>query len=257
MCPHSEKEKPFKIGDMAVDMAKALLKEGKGAIKSVKFNWRGEPTLYKYLLDLIAYAKECEYVETMINTNLNCSQGFLQKVLSAGIDKIIVSIDSFHDNVYSQIRKGGILKLVLQNLEFLKDVSISGKFKFTLVQQARRQKLNASEVFPKGVLVNPATQRTSSGEYLLGNQKAIGRKDCLMPVRRLLVSWNGKVYGCCADWFEQNSIGVIDTGRDDNLKSIWKGDPIQKLRKLLKNGDAFKHEPCKSCFSRESYRWKK
>lgn len=257
MCPHGENEKKFKTGDMPLDMAKALIKQGAGRIQSIKLNWRGEPTLYKDLPEVIAFAKQHKYVDVMINTNLNCGPERLQEIVDAGIDKIIVSIDSFDQNTYSQIRKGGRLNLVLKNLEFLRNLRQTRKNPFVLVVQARRQKLNESEVFPKHVLVKPATQRTDQGDYLCGGHKAAGRTDCLMPMRRLLVSWDGNVFGCCADWFEKRCVGQIKPGLSMDLSAIWKGDAMNRLRQDLKSGRAFEYEPCKTCVSRESYLWKK
>lgn len=254
MCPHYEKESSFKLGDMPIEIAKTLIKEGANQIKSIKFNWRGEPTLYHQLPEIIAYAKENGYIETMINTNLNCSAKFIGEVVCAGIDKIIVSIDSFNKNIYAQIRKGGHLDLVLNNLDYLKNIQKSTKYKFDVVVQARRQKLNESEIFPRGVLVKQATKRTEKGDYILGDQIATIRQNCMMPFRRLLVSWDGKVFGCCADWFEQNIIGRIE---NESLSDIWKGNDINKLRCDLESGQSFNYDPCKSCFSREAYKWKK
>lgn len=257
MCPHAENRKFFKLGDMPLDLAKTLIKEGTNKIKSVKFNWRGEPTLYRYLPEVITYAKKNGYVETMINTNLNCSSKILEEIVQAGIDKIITSIDSFNKEVYSRIRVGGNLDLVLENLEYLRNLRRFKNFKFEIVIQARRQKLNETEIFPKWVLVRPATKRTEDGYYLLDNQKAIGRKNCLMPFRRLLISWEGKAFGCCADWYEHYSVGKVGYPNGQTLSEIWDDKPINKLRKELRNGKAFKYEPCKSCFSREAYIWKK
>jgi MoaA/NifB/PqqE/SkfB family radical SAM enzyme len=257
MCPHSESKKPFNIGDMSLDLAKTLIKEGPNKIKSVKFNWRGEPTLYRYLPEVIAYAKKNGYIETMINTNLNCSKKILEETVQAGIDKIIISIDSFNKKIYSQTRVGGNLELVLENLEYLRNRRRFKNFKFEIVVQARRQKLNEAEIFPKWVLIRPATKRTEGSDYLLDNQKSIGRKNCLMPFRRLLISWEGRAFGCCADWYELNSVGQVGYSNGQTLSEIWNGKLIDKLRKDLTNGKAFEYEPCKSCFSKEAYIWKK
>lgn len=257
MCPHSEVKKSFNVGDMPLTMAKDLINVGAGKIKSVKFNWRGEPVLYKDLPKMITYAKKKRYIETMINTNLNYSRRLLEQIVAAGINTIIISIDSFNREIYSQIRVGGNLDLVLENLEYLKDMINSKKYKFRIIVQARRQELNKDEIFPGWVSVKPATRRTGDDRYVLGGQESIGRRNCLMPLRRLLVSWEGKVFGCCADWNELNSVGEV-TGRDaQTLPGIWEGRKISKMRRDLTNGKAFRYEPCKSCFSRESYKWKR
>lgn len=257
MCPHGTEDKQFKIGDMDYAMAKSIIKSGSGKIKSVKFNWRGEPTLYRQLPGLISYAKDCGYIETMINTNLNCSKKILEDVILSGLDKMIISIDSFDPLIYAQIRKRGDLKLVLENLNFVKGLKLSRKNVLAIVVQARRQKLNAEEIFPSWVKERPAVKRTPEGGYLCGGQVSSGRRDCLMPLRRLLVSWDGFVYGCCADWFGLNSVGRIEDNKPKCLSGIWNGPKIDKLRRELRTKKAFEREPCKSCFSRESYLWKK
>lgn len=254
MCPHSEKENGFPKGDMKEEVAKSIILQGKGYVKSIKFNWRGEPTLYKKLPEIISCAKQNGYVETMINTNLHCSKNALKDIVEAGIDKIIISVDSFNADTYSQIRGGGNLDIVLENLDFLKNLKkMKGvKRNFDIIIQARRQKLNENEKFPDDVLVKDATRRTKNGNYYLEDQKYKERQNCLMPWRRLLISFQGNVFPCCADWFEKNKIGEIKNG--NNLHFLWKGKEIEDLRRNLITKKAFLYEPCKSCISRESYK---
>jgi len=276
MCPHGEKPKNFPIGDMKWELVKELLYQGAGWFKdkdipgailrpncwfpkraySIKMNWRGEPTLYKRLPEAIDLAKELGYVDIMINTNGNYPDELNYHL--GNLTTCIFSIDSLKPEIYAKIRKHGDLELVLKNIKKMSTLHPNVK----LVAQMRLQELNENEAddFIKyfkqmGIeaKVGPAMQR-SEGNYVLGDLIAVGRKNCFMPWRRLLIDWKGNIYPCCCMWDGKYNLGNI---KEKTLKEVWDKNTLSFIRRGLKTKIGFNYEPCKSCFSRESYVWKK
>ena len=69
MCIKSSEKDQGNQGDIDLSMAYHILEAIGGKVYSVKFNWRGEPLLYKNLPQLVAYAKFLGIPEVQINTN--------------------------------------------------------------------------------------------------------------------------------------------------------------------------------------------
>lgn len=87
----------FRLIDEAADLG----------VPSMKFNWRGEPLLYPHLAELIAYAKKCGILETIINTNATClSAETAAGLIDAGLDLIIYSFDGGSKESYERMRPG-------------------------------------------------------------------------------------------------------------------------------------------------------
>ena len=261
MCPHSESPKKFPIGDMEWVTLENILREGaKIGVMSCKLQWRGEPTLYNKLPEAINLAKELGYIDIMINTNGNYSPHLNHQL--GNLTTCIFSIDSINPYTYKEIRRGGQLGLAIENMKQLKEIYPDMK----IVAQMRLQELNKDEAkkyraFFEGkgfeVRIGHAMQRTEKGGYTLGNLKAVGRKNCLMPWRRLLVDITGNVHVCCCNWFNEPKGNIINIGNinEKSLKDLWEGDLIARIRKELKEETIFDIEPCNHCFSRESYIW--
>ena len=248
---------------MPYEMASRILQEGASmGVSSVKFNWRGEPLLHSYITQLVKEAKDLGFVDTMVNTNGNVSRETIKKLCARGIDTLIFSLDSIEPTIYPAIRRGGKLMWVISNIITAASSKQKIGYPKRVVVQAREQYLNETElrtgkfqkfwsIFDVIVRVGYAMRRT--GNFMTSkNRMTIGRKNCYMPNRRILIDWKGDIYPCCCDWKGFRTLGNIE---HTSLKEAW--DSLKPLRKALKKGTAFTDEPCKNCFSRESYKWEK
>lgn len=257
-CPQANEDKGFPIGDMHTDVAENILLQMAHKASSVKFNWRGEPFLHKDIIDIIATAKKAGYVDIMVNTNGQANASLYLQAVQAGLNTMVFSIDSLDEPTFKKIRVGGSLHKAVHNAIACK---IWGCKRVTI--NARQCEYNANEDWIKfrrffefyGIKVNirPATWRTNKVEKPVS---LIKRKNCLMANRRVLIDFEGKAHPCCADWKNELIIGNADfrqVGREC-IEKIWQGHKAEHLRMELENKDAFKSEPCKSCFVMESYK---
>lgn len=254
ICPHSIIPKTFPIGDMPFEMAIDVLKQGAGKAKSVKFNWRGEPFLYKDLPGVINYAKQSGYVDIMLNTNGMVIWDKIKNAITAGLTSLIFSIDAPNKQEYEAMRPGSKFEKVMINLQLACDckrdypnLRMGVQARVKVATPAIIQRFQA--ILPQGcdLKIAPATWRTDA----IKKPEGLKRKNCLMPWRRLLIDWQGNVYPCCCQWnAKYPSYGNIN---NKTLKEIWGGNKLNNLRKRLKEGK-FENE-CTKCFSRESYRW--
>ena len=123
-----------------------------------------------------------------------------------------------------------------------------------------------------------------------------GRLPCEQPFQRLLTTYDGKVGMCCYDWGATHTVGYLDklgftngdkeyqivknkadkgskgfemmnlkmptkhnlpTKNVQNLKNIWHGKEINKVRKAHIEDKADTITICKICPFKETYKWKK
>ena len=128
-----------------------------------------------------------------------------------------------------------------------------------------------------------------------GNIKlATGREPCKQPFQRLLVTYEGKVAMCCYDWGASHPVGFTDkkafnNSADyndvlqkiknkkkgfellkeaklsaeynrpkkelNNLKNIWNGLEIDKVRSEHLNNRSDKVSICSKCSFKDVYKW--
>ena len=122
------------------------------------------------------------------------------------------------------------------------------------------------------------------------------RKPCEQLFQRLMITYDGKVGMCCHDWGARHCLGYIDKKafaeeeeiqkiknaieknkkgfellrlarkpsvfnspekEVTDLKSIWKGKELNKIRNLHRKKDLNDVEVCKNCTFKDTYEWQK
>jgi MoaA/NifB/PqqE/SkfB family radical SAM enzyme len=103
-------------GMMPLAMFKRVIDEmGKYLISVDLFNW-GEPLLNKEIYEMVAYAHK-HHIVTSISTNLNYLPGnSAERLITSGLDILILSIDGASQEVYEKYRVGGNFSKVIDNI---------------------------------------------------------------------------------------------------------------------------------------------
>jgi radical SAM protein with 4Fe4S-binding SPASM domain len=252
-------------GMIDTDFAKALIDQmaSQGAY-SVKFNWRGEPALHKGLVFLVKYASQKGLIDVQFNTNgLPYSEGKIEELIEAGLDRIIFSMDGATKETYESIRVGADYDKLIYNVKTFHQLRKKmNRTKPHIRIQMIKMKTNKDEVkqfiemwkpFVDEIQINEVTDRGQGDTLNVGDRVAVGRRRCPQPWQRMVVSWDGKVMPCCGDW---NMKWIIGDAKKESLKAIWKGEKMSRLRRLIKDLKLNQFEPCKNCFAQASYIWK-
>ncbi len=132
----------------------------------------------------------------------------------------------------------------------------------------------------------------ANGDILVSEK----RKPCKQLFQRLMVTYNGKVGMCCVDWGATHNLGYVNESgyaskKDEekiiesvkknkkgfellanvkmpkefnspekklnNLKELWDGDELNKVRKAHLEIKPEEIEICKNCQNKDTYAWKK
>lgn len=256
------------VGFMSKELAFQLIDECASLkVAAIKFNWRGEATLAKFIPECIKYAKTKGILEVSINTNGLPPANNPQVTIAcaeAGIDRIIFSVDGFSAETYLAVRTGSNYEKVIANIHALlnwKKEHNSLK-PFVRVQMVRT-KLNAHEVqdyinywqpLVNDVRISDVMDRGQGNKLAVGDQITDGRRRCPQPFQRLTIGRDGRVSPCCADWNQEYIIGDVHSS---SLSAIWNSEKMLKMRKIQNNIDLDKINICQNCYVKESYLWKK
>lgn len=236
MCPYSTTY--TQRGFMPDWMAKAAIDDGKRmGCKSIKFQFRGEPGLNKNLEQYVKRASDLDYTDVFINTNaLAFTPARIRKLKENGLTRAIISVDGATQETYESIRVNGDWQKLKRNARHFIQYGPPIKMQMT-VQASNSHEVEAFKAMWPGaeVVANP--------------ERTIGtvRRVCPQPYRRMIVAYDGTVFGCCNNWNNEFPVGNFYR---QPLRDIWRGEKMTLLRQHARNGTG----PCKTCTIREAWR---
>ena len=234
------------VGYMDFSLFKKILKE---IGKYTDFFWLhelGEPLLHPEIDKFIKYAKK-KGIKVGLSTNaVLLNQEIGDRILNAGIDKIILALDSITSDTYSKIRVGGLFDKVVKNIERFIERKKDGKYSSHIILQAIQMKENENEVedfkrYWKGKGVDEiaiAKLSTWAGQveemgYLVEERfkyrKSLNKRPpCEYLWYSVVILWDGRVVPCCIDFDAKLCLGDL---KRESLRKIWNGRKIKELRR--------------------------
>lgn len=241
----------FDKGDIAHPMALKALREHKalGGL-SVKFNWRGEPTLYRRLPSLVAEATKLGLVERMINTNgVSLNKKLSIELVEAGISHVAFSMDSADAPLYEKLRPGARFGKVLHNLDtFLSVLESYDDDCYVRVQRIAYPDVEEThEEFVEYFSTQfPRLNAVASNAYKEKNPDILWQvpaEPCAQPFQRMLITFDGQIGPCC----ESNRFGDEPLGKfpRTSIRDAW--EKMAWLRKVHLEGRQNEVPACKGC----------
>ena len=260
--PEEKKKFDPDVKIMPRSLFNQIIEEGeKNNCPSISFCVNDEPLIVPDLPERIAYAKEHQFMDLFITTNGTfLTLDLAKELVSAGLTRILFSIDAATSETYDKVRPGGDFARVVKNLEAL----VEYKNSMGLVLPAIRasfvnSQLNAHErdlfVEKFSPLVDYIEIQGFSAYYDhntdLIPEKSIQVTDfaCNEPRRKLIIRADGDVLPCCNFYGYGVVVGNINS---TPLKEIFNGKQLRSLRKEFAEG-TYSLSPCNAC-SKSFYR---
>jgi Predicted Fe-S oxidoreductases len=246
----------YPYGSMPFDLYKKIIDEGsEKGLYSIKLNFRGEPLLHPQIAEFVAYAKQKGIIDVFFNTNATkLTEDIGEKLIKAGLDRLIVSFEGYTKDVYERNRVGASFDTVVENVRNFSRL---------------RKKLNSSKPAIRLQTVAISTDesylrlyrefwdkyadeitcidmRDETADY---SGLSVGDWECPYPWLRLCITWDGTVLTCpfmnrSADKYAWKGFGNAGTV---SLESIWTSDAMNNIRDSHRQGASGKIEPCKCC----------
>lgn len=255
-------EKMRNKGYMSYDLFSKILDQASGWVTNIDIDLFGEPTLHPLFFEMAALAVQKGFaVQIWTNGTLLTEQN-AKRLIEIGPASIVFSMEGGSSGNNEMLRVGSRSRQVEENLVNCISFRKKSKKKSPMIlvsglalDQLAGQKAAHNERFVRiGVdhtLWLPPTNWTGS---LRSPQGSVNNplplpitELCKYPWTVLAVDWDGEVIACCEDFNSKNSLGNVNS---ESLKSIWKGEKINILRKALrtKNRDLIEERTgCKNC----------
>jgi len=273
-CPVSGRASIVKKSKTNVIDALKWIDELKANLFHIIFYFQGEPFLNDALFEMIKYAHNAK-IYTSISTNGHyLSPENAKKIVDAGLDKLIVSIDGSTQETYEKYRVGGVLNKVCQGVRNVVEYKKSSKsitpiieIQFIVFKTNEHQlgeiKLLAKELDADKIAFKTAQlhdfengnpflttinkyaryKKAAGGKYVLKNKQP---NHCWRLWSGAVITTNGDVLPCCFDKTAENSFGNL---QNNSFINIWKNKTASNFReRILQNRKQF--EMCRNCTSK-------
>lgn len=233
-------------------------------LKELQYHGNGEPLMNKNLPDFVRYAKARGVAKKhRLTTNgTMLTPKNLEKVIEAGIDEIHVSLDVADRSGYAELKGCDLFDKVEANLDnaiavlekrdgcalFIKyaiphtdgDYGFTDRIANAVVEKYRSRVINSKSINLKGMPV--VTLQDG-----IKDKKREFNSACEVPFYSLFIKYDGKASVCCADLFEDLSVGNI---HETTLAAIIHGEALRSIRRAHLDSDLKSLPLCLYCGNR-------
>ncbi len=272
-CPHTDFKKSEHYDGRLLDpalnqrMVDEVATFGKGLTQYIRYTSNGEPMTHPKIYDMLTYAKEKSGVTVALTTNGKLfRKETIDRLLKTGVDVIDISIDASSEAVYQQIRVGGKLAPLIENLRYLiqqkNTLGLSTKIVTSYVEQPKNThetqdfekfwKAEGADFVVVRRLHSAAGCNPDVAAKMSASLSGTKRKPCVYPWERIVLGPSGSLAFCPADWTHGSLF--IDY-RQTTIKETWQGEFYNKLREAHLKNDFKNHKFCGQCPDWSVVRW--
>lgn len=257
-----------------IDACKIMQDAYDAGMRSIKFNWRGEPTLHKDFSSIVKKAKDIGFLDRMINTN---GSNLIDKETLDNLTEVRFSLDTMDYDDFVKMRPPFNLADVFSEIYFAIDEHNPKKTNI-IIQRRTIENLELDDKFWYDVegayysndhnnklkhvkFISKPVQPRVSGGYLgsyHSQWKAglIKRQYCKQPSQRLVVGVDGWVHYCCLNY---NNNQCLAHGGFSGVEIPFNGIINSKGRNLFIDDlrkEFFDCQECEKCTSYTAYKGK-
>jgi radical SAM protein with 4Fe4S-binding SPASM domain len=267
-CPSGSGQMVRKRGFMDIELFYKVIKELRPYLYNINLYFQGEPLLHPLFF---SFAQNSRGIRTVVSTNGHfLSEENSEKIVSSGLNKIIISLDGIDQETYSEYRVNGNLETVMNGIRNLTGSKKRHNSSLKIVIQFLVTRFNEHQIpqikeFTKSVnaLLNlksiqiidkaeigswlPTDRKFSryqirDGEYIIKNPLP---DRCARLWFNPVITWDGKVVPCC---FDKDAEYVMGDLNHDSFRDIWNGPKYWTFRKSIVS-DRKMIEICRNCTS--------
>jgi len=247
MCPRNKLHLPPE--DMDFGLFRKIIDEASDYLEFVWLHGYGEPLLNPKIFEMIAYCHS-KKIPTAISTNATLlDKDVSEKLIRAGLDYIIFSIDAATKQTYEKYRPGAEYDTIVKNVHNFLKIKTTLKAPIICVAQMILLGQSHKEIREFKKLWNVKgldSVRVKLDEFPV--EMVATRKKYLLPCfflwrGPLFIQYDGKVYPCC--W--SRDFEPIGDLRKQTLNQIWNSKKMMWMRKLHIEGNGSDIACCNCC----------
>ena len=232
-------------------------------IESVCLQRAGEPLLDKKIVPRVARIKDLGIKKISMSTNISMLTADKSRaLLEAGLDDVMLSIDSIEKESYEQMRVGLKYETVMENIEAF--FAVRDEIKPDMVVRVRGVSFHDfdnnehKEEYAKwgefwDRFKKPQDRIYMKRPHSWGNQKTweeqIPEYDviyhpCIIPWSTMHVTTDGIVALCGQDYDAKVNIGDV---KEQTMAEVWHNEKWTEIRQLHQSGERNQIDFCQGC----------
>jgi perosamine synthetase len=231
-----------KKGILSLENFKKIIDEsGEYILDLYLQNW-GEPTLVKWLPEMIKYAADKGvYMYLSTNFSLPHSEDYLQRLMESGLALLHCDLDGTTQEVYEKYRVGGKLDLVIKNIRTCVEIKRKKGIKYPIIEgtmllmrQNEHQvdefnnlsknlgldQWNTGKIQLDPMIKDKWLPQTEAYRYLSYSKDDTNKiPPCHWPWSGLVINYDGNVSPCCiVDDKKADFLNVFESG---GIRKSW------------------------------------
>ncbi|MDR0549535.1 MAG: radical SAM protein [Deltaproteobacteria bacterium] len=239
MCPAGGKNSPFPGFGLFLPLAtylKALREAERRSLPSLRLGMTGEPLLVKDISHWVKLAKDYGVIDVALITNGQLLTAEMsQKLIQAGLTRLMISVDAASFETYKIVRPGGDWERLLDNIGSFLAIRKALNSPLPLLRLSFvEMTLNVSEREAFATKFGPLADYLVFQKYqnILASPThnwGLGSVEpgiCLEPRARLALHANGGLFPCCGDFGRLEPLGYFP---ENSLREIWLSTPALNL----------------------------
>lgn len=254
-------------GYLDVNLFKKVVDELRPYLFHINLYYQGEPMLHPSFFNFPEIAGD---IRTTVSTNGHyLDRENTKKIVSSGLNRLIVSLDGMDATTYTTYRVNGDYQKVISGIEnvakAIKDsssrlllviqfiVNKNNEHQIPLVRKFAREMSARLELKSMQIIDKSHTEWLPSSDkysrYEVSNNQLSIKSHLPNRCSRLwlapVITWNGDVLPCC---FDKNAEHIMGNVNSQSFSEIWRNDNFMSFRSALLTNRK-KIEICKNCCS--------
>ena len=244
-------------GEMKFDIFKKIVDEivAKSPATRLWMALMGEPLLMgDRLVTMIKYARDRGIHSVHLNTNaVFLSYELSDKLIAAGLDEIIISLDAHTRSTYDKIRIGGDFHRVIDNVNYLlnrrKELGRDNPIvyaQFIVMDQNAHEIEDFKKYWLQKGAVAKVRRQLGWGTGVEAPHLTLPDSERTFPcpwiTRAVGIQWNGRFVQCDGDYEGVYSPGDINV---QTIEEVWSGELAKRREKHWALD--FSHDLCSKC----------
>lgn len=237
----------YPTGCMDIGLCKSIIDEGAAkGLCSIKFNLRGEPLLNKDLPQMVEYAKQKGIIDVFINTNgLLMKKEIAKRLINAGLDRVIFSVEGWTSNVYEKYRVGSSFQKIFDNIKSFISLRKENKPKIRIQSAQVPEIIGGEDEYVR--FWSPYADDVTV-EKLRDEEKDFTHLEkkwsCPYPWLRISIGYDGEIFLC----HQSPYVGIgVGNCKNTTIENVWLSPAMKKLRRLHEKGWSHFSKMCSAC----------
>jgi len=238
------------MGMMSLDTFKLIVDQAAGHCEAVTLASRGEPLLCPKIGEMLHYASG-KFLALKLNTNAwFLDEAKCHAILQGDINTLVFSVDAASEPTYSQLRVGGKLDRILENIRRFRHIQLKSYPKSRTITRVSGVRvpgtpdLDEMEGFWGELVDQVAFVKYNPWENVYDQPPNGISTLCSDLWRRMFIWWDGTVNPCDVDYKSWLSVGRVT---EHSLTNLWQSGAYTRLRSKHLSGQRAKCSPCNRC----------